>query len=91
MTNSELFAVMVGGFSTVSGSVLAAYIGFGVKFVVFFRVFALNSYFLKVPANHLLVASIMSAPAALAIAKLMYPETKKTKADSKAIQNFPKR
>jgi nucleoside permease NupC len=33
----------------------------------------------------------MSAPAALAIAKLMYPETKKTKADSKAIQNFPKR
>ena len=33
----------------------------------------------------------MSAPAALAIAKLIYPETKKTKADSKAIQNFPKR
>jgi nucleoside permease NupC len=30
MTNSELFAVMVGGFATVSGSVLAAYIGFGV-------------------------------------------------------------
>ena len=31
MTNSELFSVMVGGFATVSGSVLAAYIGFGVK------------------------------------------------------------
>ncbi len=30
MTVSELFAVMVGGYSTVSGSVLAAYIGFGV-------------------------------------------------------------
>jgi hypothetical protein len=33
----------------------------------------------------------MSAPAALAVAKVLYPETKKTKADWKAIKNFPKR
>lgn len=38
---------------------------------------------LKVPANHLLSASVMSAPAALALAKLSYPETEKTKASSK--------
>ena len=33
----------------------------------------------------------MSAPAALAIAKVMYPETEKTKADWNAIKRFPKR
>lgn len=57
MTQSELFAVMTGGFATIAGGVLAAYISFGV------------------PAEHLIAASVMSAPAALAIAKLMYPET----------------
>ncbi|GFR93530.1 sodium/nucleoside cotransporter [Elysia marginata] len=56
MTRSELHAVMTGGFATIAGSVLGAYIGFGV------------------PANHLLSASVMSAPAALAISKLTYPE-----------------
>ncbi|XP_076472620.1 solute carrier family 28 member 3-like isoform X3 [Babylonia areolata] len=57
MTKSELHAIMTGGFATIAGSVLGAYIGFGV------------------PANHLLSASVMSAPAALAISKLTYPET----------------
>ncbi len=61
MTLSELHAVMTGGFATIAGSVLAAYISFGVS------------------ASHLLSASVMSAPAALAVAKLMLPETKKTK------------
>ncbi|KAH9524809.1 hypothetical protein Btru_027921 [Bulinus truncatus] len=56
MTRSELHAVMVGGFATIAGGVLGAYIGFGV------------------PADHLLSASVMSAPAALAISKLTYPE-----------------
>ena len=55
MTPSELHAVMTGGFATIAGSVLAAYIGFGVD-----------------PA-HLLSASVMSAPAALAYSKLFYP------------------
>ena len=49
-----------------TGSVLAAYINFGVS------------------ASHLLSASVMSAPAALAFSKLIYPETKqsRTTADS---------
>ncbi|EDV25882.1 uncharacterized protein TRIADDRAFT_24158 [Trichoplax adhaerens] len=59
MTKSELHAVMTGGFATIAGSVLGAYIGLGV------------------PATHLLTASFMSAPAALAVAKLVYPETEK--------------
>ncbi|XP_062608399.1 solute carrier family 28 member 3-like [Saccostrea cucullata] len=61
MTKSELHAVMTGGFATIAGSVLGAYISFGV------------------PANHLISASVMSAPAALAISKLAYPETEKPK------------
>ena len=57
MTMSELHAVMTGGFATIAGGVLAAYVSFGV------------------PANHLIAASVMSAPAALAISKIMFPET----------------
>mmetsp|Transcript_5596 Transcript_5596/g.6417 ORF Transcript_5596/g.6417 Transcript_5596/m.6417 type:complete len:295 (-) Transcript_5596:110-994(-) len=57
MTNSEIHAVMTGGFATIAGGVLAAFIGFGV------------------PAQQLLAASVMSAPAALAISKIVYPET----------------
>lgn len=57
VTMSELHAIMTGGFATIAGGVLAAYIEFGVS------------------ASHLLSASVMSAPAALAISKLMYPET----------------
>ncbi|XP_070514228.1 uncharacterized transporter YutK isoform X2 [Cardiocondyla obscurior] len=60
LTSSELHAVLSSGFSTVSGSVLAAYIAFGAK-----------------PA-HLITASIMSAPTALAYSKLFYPETEKS-------------
>ncbi|XP_061468325.1 solute carrier family 28 member 3 [Rhineura floridana] len=57
ITKSELHAVMTAGFATIAGSVLGAYISFGI------------------PASHLLTASVMSAPAALAIAKLFWPET----------------
>lgn len=56
-TQSELFAIMTGGFATIAGGVMAAYISFGI------------------PPEHLIAASVMSAPAALAIAKLMHPET----------------
>jgi len=56
-TRSELMAVMTGGFATVAGGVMAAYVGMGVS------------------AKHLLAASVMSAPAALVMAKLMVPET----------------
>jgi CNT family concentrative nucleoside transporter len=61
MTMSELMTVMTGGFATVAGGVLAAYVGL------------LIAYFPDI-AGHLMAASVMSAPAALAIGKLMYPE-----------------
>ncbi|HEX8433251.1 MAG TPA: Na+ dependent nucleoside transporter N-terminal domain-containing protein, partial [Longimicrobium sp.] len=62
MTKSELHCIMVGGFGTVAGGVLAAYVGI------------LVSYFPDI-AGHLISASVMSAPACIAISKLMYPET----------------
>lgn len=61
MTSSELMSVMVGGFATVAGGVMAAYVGM------------LRGSFPDI-AGHLLTASVMSAPAALLIAKLMVPE-----------------
>jgi CNT family concentrative nucleoside transporter len=62
MTMSELMAVMTAGFATVAGGVMAAYVGM------------LVAYFPDI-AGHLLAASVMSAPAALVVAKIMYPET----------------
>ena len=60
MTRSELHAVMCGGFATVAGGVMAAYVGF----------------LRDIPgiAGHLVTASILSAPAALAVSKVLYPE-----------------
>ena len=60
MTKSELMAVMTGGFATVAGGVMAIYVGI----------------LENIPgiAGHLMAASIMSAPAALVIAKIIYPE-----------------
>jgi len=63
LTDSELFSILTSGFSSASGSILAAYIGFGVR------------------ADRLVTASLMSAPASLAISKTLYPETQKIKAD----------
>lgn len=62
MTNSELMAIMVGGFATVAGGVMAAYVGF------------LHD---KIPhiAGHLMAASVMAAPGTLLFSKLMVPET----------------
>ena len=57
MTRSELLTIMVGGFATIAGGVLAAYIAMGI------------------PAGHLIAASVMSAPAALLVGKIIYPET----------------
>tara|TARA_B100001996_G_scaffold236768_1_gene182913 strand:+ start:465 stop:1685 length:1221 start_codon:yes stop_codon:yes gene_type:complete len=64
MTKSELMAVMTGGFATVSGGVLAIYV----------------SWLSNIPgiAGHLLAASVMSAPAALVIAKIIYPEAEES-------------
>ena len=65
LTKSELHSIMTGGFATIAGGVMAAYISFGI------------------PAEHLLAASVMSAPAALAISKLFYPETAKPQTQGK--------
>lgn len=62
MTRSELMAVMTGGMATVSGGVMAAYVG-------------ILMHYLPGIAGHLLAASIMSAPAALVMAKILVPET----------------
>ena len=64
MTKSELMAVMTGGFATVSGGVLAIYVSWLTD--------------IQGIAGHLLAASVMSAPAALVVAKIIYPETEKS-------------
>lgn len=56
LTRSELLTVMVGGFATIAGGVLAGYIAMGI------------------PAGHLIAASVMAAPAALVVGKIIYPE-----------------
>ena len=56
-TMSELNAIMVGGFGTIAGSVMAGYIGMGI------------------PAQHIIIASAMAAPASLMVAKIIFPET----------------
>ena len=66
MTRSELFALMTGGMATIAGGVLAAYV-----LLLGGPDPAEQAYF----AKHLISASIMAAPAALVMAKLMVPET----------------
>ncbi|MBT4340173.1 MAG: Na+ dependent nucleoside transporter [Bacteroidetes bacterium] len=74
MTKSEIMALMTGGMATIAGGVLAAYIGFlGGSDPEQQRLFA----------THLLTASIMNAPAALFIAKIMHPESEKIDKDLK--------
>ena len=58
---------MTGGFATIAGSVLAAYISLGVC------------------PSHFISASVMSAPAALAFSKLIYPETKQSRTTADAL------
>ncbi|MCK5147763.1 NupC/NupG family nucleoside CNT transporter [bacterium] len=72
MTRSELMAIMTGGFATVAGGVMAAYVRFGID------------------PGHLLAASVMSAPAALVIAKIMYPETQVAATAGKVEVNLKK-
>lgn len=64
MTMSELMCVMTGGMATVAGGVMAAYVGL------------LRDRMPDI-AGHLLTASVMSAPAALVLAKILIPETEK--------------
>ena len=66
MNRSEIFLVMVGGMATVAGSVLGAYIGF----------LGGNDPILRLEfAKSLLAASVMAAPGAIVIGKIIYPQT----------------
>uniref|UniRef100_A0A669P218 Sodium/nucleoside cotransporter n=1 Tax=Phasianus colchicus TaxID=9054 RepID=A0A669P218_PHACC len=73
MTHSEIHAVMAGGFSTIAGSVMGAYISFGID------------------AASLIAASVMAAPCALAMSKLVYPEVEESKFKGKESDFFPSR
>lgn len=66
MTRSEILLVMVGGMATVAGGVLASYIGF----------LGGDDPALRLEfAKHLLAASVMAAPGAIVISKMLYPQT----------------
>lgn len=72
MTKSEMLLVMIGGMATVAGAVLAAYIGFLGGEDEALRLFY---------AKHLLAASVMAAPGAIVISKILYPQTEEVNTD----------
>ena len=72
MTNSELFCLMTGGMATIAGSVLAVYVG---------MLGGADAESRATFATYLLCASIMNAPAAIVMSKLMFPETQFEKID----------
>src|SRR6056297_2852404 len=78
MNDSEMLLVMIGGMATVAGGVLAAYIGFlggddPVQRVLF--------------AKHLLTASVMAAPGAVIISKILLPQTQEVNKDIQVSMN----
>lgn len=74
MNKSEILLVMIGGMATVAGAVLAAYIGFlGGDDPVLRLQFA----------KHLLAASVMAAPGAIVVSKILYPQTEAVNTDVK--------
>ncbi|WP_159021815.1 nucleoside transporter C-terminal domain-containing protein [Formosa sp. L2A11] len=77
MTKSEILLVMVGGMATVAGGVLAAYIGF-----LGGEDQALKIFY----AKHLLTASVMAAPGAIVISKMLYPQQEKINSELKVSQ-----
>ncbi|WP_285649237.1 NupC/NupG family nucleoside CNT transporter [Allomuricauda sp. NBRC 101325] len=72
MNRSEILLVMIGGMATVAGAVLAAYIGF---------LGGDDPELRLVFAKHLLAASVMAAPGAIVISKILYPQTEKVNTD----------
>ncbi|MFV0564358.1 MAG: NupC/NupG family nucleoside CNT transporter [Flavobacteriaceae bacterium] len=72
MNKSEMLLVMIGGMATVAGAVLAAYIGFLGGEDEDLRLFY---------AKHLLAASVMAAPGAIVISKILYPQTEPVNTD----------
>jgi len=78
MNKSEMLLVMIGGMATVAGAVLAAYIGFLGGDDPVLRLFY---------AKHLLAASVMAAPGAIVISKILYPQTEKVNTDVSVSQD----
>lgn len=78
MNNSEMLLVMIGGMATVAGAVLAAYIGFLGGDDPETRLFY---------AKHLLAASVMAAPGAIVISKILYPQTESIDTNVKVSQD----
>ena len=72
MNKSEMLLVMIGGMATVAGAVLAAYIGF----------LGGDDPLLRLQfAKHLLAASVMAAPGAIVVSKILYPQTEAVNTD----------
>ena len=78
MTKSEILLVMIGGMATVAGGVLAAYIGF-----LGGEDEALKLFY----AKHLLTASVMAAPGAIVISKMLYPQQQEINTDIQVTQD----
>lgn len=73
MTRSEILLVMIGGMATVAGGVMASYIQYLGGDAPEMRLLF---------ARHLLAASVMAAPGAIVISKILYPETEQFSNDS---------
>ncbi len=78
MNKSEILLVMIGGMATVAGAVLAAYIGF---------LGGDDPELQLVFAKHLLAASVMAAPGAIVISKILYPQTEEINTDVRVSQD----
>ncbi|CAM1360005.1 Na+ dependent nucleoside transporter [Tenacibaculum litopenaei] len=78
MNRSEMLLVMIGGMATVAGAVLAAYIGFLGGDDEALRLFY---------AKHLLAASVMAAPGAIVISKILHPQTEEVNTDVQVSQD----
>ena len=77
MNRSEILLVMIGGMATVAGAVLAAYIGFLGGDDTSSQLFY---------AKHLLAASVMAAPGAIVISKILFPQTNDINTEIKVSQ-----
>jgi len=77
MTKSELLTIMTGGMATIAGGVMAAYIHILSQSFADVMQISINDAQLLF-ATHLLGASVMAAPAALVISKIIYPETEES-------------
>ncbi|MDH7911640.1 nucleoside transporter C-terminal domain-containing protein [Winogradskyella sp. SYSU M77433] len=77
MNKSEILLVMIGGMATVAGAVLAAYIGF---------LGGDDPALRLMYAKHLLAASVMAAPGAIVISKILFPQTENIYTDVRVSQ-----